>query len=1278
MKQRFLLIGLCLYSSASVFGQTASAWINNSSIICPPDIAPQVDAISFINNRFAVLSISFTNGDYLPVFDTTSTLNFTNHGFMSANTGFRFDTEPVEAGFARWAANFHNTGVIESGLANNSTFLFLGTPGGARTFVGATNIVSPGTFNMGFESLLNIAGGSVDLSRGTITSETTGFSVGIFTNRIFIFFSQGFLDGYWATNEARINPAQFGASPAFSPALFVRDRSYNFRIQQLGGPSFLTYLSDVIDASGSNRFVRAVFLNNTNSSFNVNVFLPGPPFFGNDIEVEWIGKATNILGEVRTNFIYLFDSFGATTNFQLIPNGTAGPRVTYIPENYTFILGRQLTLGIPEVPTTIPPGTFISGILTNQETAYEALFYPSTSVVGDLAEQNITNLPGRVIITGSDYLDLKLSRVTALNYMLLSATNHYGGNEGAALSSPFMDVFLRSTNGMLTITNLIQPIVPRPEGTIELYSARWTNVVGGITNQFHVLFVDSRLSPTFPPRLQDAVFRTTTPSGGPDSLIINDVISILRSAVFDTASITIATNGPDAATPTGGINFLDDTVWSTATPRLQHLTNSGFINAANAVYFGGGRTSPSYNSTFDEPYIDFINTGGVTNFGSQIWALNFLNSGNFFAETGAIELHQARTAVLTNGSFVAPAGDISIESSMLQVSNHALLAGGALSLAVTNYLDDGSLSTGSADLVTNRNFWVSGFGFNLLSRLQHASLLATTVTNNALPFQRVVNRWAAADRGANPQSFVDNAAVGDLILSGGTNSQFEFAPVLSGSALYVDRLELNGPVGISDRQGHFSGIRVDPGMRVYYGEALANGVDISEKLSGTSGLVWVSNYNCGLFSSTNLIYPDGTTNRVNRALAGSCDIDSNGNGIMNCNDPAPIPVGLTGCHLSSPPIPPPAPNTSGSGGGNGSSGSGSSGRPVPSLGYPGQISVAGTVSNDLASATSVYSGMFYETNGVTIASCGYVSASVTAKGSYSARLALAGRTYSFSGKLDAAGNATAAVARSGAAPLTIHLRLDVASGNQIQGTVTSSGWTADLLADRQVYSKRNPAPQAGNYTLLIPGVLPGTTAPGGDGIGTVKVDVSGNVQFSGTLADGTRITQKSTLSKQGIWPFYTALYGGRGVVASWMQFGTNAELAGQLLWLKSVGASVKSYPGGFTNSVEAAGSRYNQTKSGTYPPTAGNAQLILQGGGLNQPLTNAVIMTLDGKVSASASSKLKLNLNRSTGLFQGTALHPQTQKTLSFQGVLLPTSDFGAGFFLNNNLSGEIYLSPAP
>ena len=88
---------------------------------------------------------------------------------------------------------------------------------------------------------------------------------------------------------------------------------------------------------------------------------------------------------------------------------------------------------------------------------------------------------------------------------------------------------------------------------------------------------------------------------------------------------------------------------------MQYLTNDGAIEAQNFTVFGGSQTSPySGPASSTNPYAAFVNAGGVTNFGSSIFATYFQNSGTFFASGGAIQLLQAQTAILTNGAFLAP------------------------------------------------------------------------------------------------------------------------------------------------------------------------------------------------------------------------------------------------------------------------------------------------------------------------------------------------------------------------------------------------------------------------------------------------------------------------------------------------------------------------------------------------------------------------------------------------------------------------------------------------
>jgi hypothetical protein len=208
------------------------------------------------------------------------------------------------------------------------------------------------------------------------------------------------------------------------------------------------------------------------------------------------------------------------------------------------------------------------------------------------------------------------------------------------------------------------------------------------------------------------------------------------------------------------------------------------------------------------------------------------------------------------------------------------------------------------DTITNKNGWFAGYGINLTLLPTQASLLGTTITNAAPPAPAnlvVPNQWAARDYGPTPRGFVNNAAIGHLILDGNTNNAlFRFIPPSGANALYVDLLELsNGTATNFDGNGNSTGLDLQPNFNIYYGDAVWNGRDISEQINGRYGiegasggrLLWVSNYNTGFFSSTNVTYMDGSgTHRLNRALVESCDIDSNGNGIPNCEDPNPVPI----------------------------------------------------------------------------------------------------------------------------------------------------------------------------------------------------------------------------------------------------------------------------------------------------------------------------------------------------------------------------------------------------
>jgi hypothetical protein len=894
--KRALLLPVLIFSLPCVLAaQPAPNYVNDAVLISPPTVPPQIDAVNFINHN--VFSITLTNPTYNPqLFDFSDTLNYTNSftGFLFASPGIQMDWAPATSGQRRMASTIYNSGTLNVGASSNAlattesgVFVLASLP---ELLCSATNIANPGVIHMGFESLCSLHGKGIDLSRGTITSDTTGLS----TLGNFKFNRSSTFDNYWGMSTNNIVPLGEveGVFPPVSPGLTVAtNRLYQTLLPQLVLTNAQTFLSDV--TVGSNRFVRCVFLSNSNSSIMPQVF-----FDTGDIAVRWTWFYTNSQG-VITNNLSLDDSFQVRTNFYLVVDGFAGTRLTYIPVNFSFLPDTALGVN-PSPPTSIPPGTFDGQLHTNQYAAYQLLVLPISEPIGDIAGQDITNLPGRVEIVAENLLDLTHSQVSSLNYLLLQATNHFTGSALAQIASPYTDIYLRSTNGTLSSTNLLKPVIQNAEGVISLDAIRWTNVVGGFTNNYHVLYVDTELSPISMPRIQTLSLKAvsgTDEAASTNSIIISDILNVTKSISLQASRVTLTTNGPGASTPFGALNLLSDNiVWSTATPRLQYLTNNGFINTMNAVFFGGARTSPYYTSNYNEPYQVFANTGGVTNQGSLIWASTFLNSGVFSLGFGSFDLEEGQTTILTNGAIFAPNGDFRVGTGSLLISNHFLQAGGALNFAVTNYLDDGSLSN-NVSAVSNKNVWLSGHGITLTTLPPRASLLATTVTNTDTSFFNIPNIWAGNDLGCSPAGYTNNAALGRLILDGqDPGSLFTFSPAGNNNAIYVDYLEFRDSIATNrDSSGNYLGIQIDPGMKIYYAQAVATGgslpnsISIAEKLNGKNGggFCWVSNY-AGFYSGTNFLYPDGTYHYLNTALVQSCDIDSNGNGIVNCLDPAPI------------------------------------------------------------------------------------------------------------------------------------------------------------------------------------------------------------------------------------------------------------------------------------------------------------------------------------------------------------------------------------------------------
>ena len=895
MKWAWLCGVLSLLLVPAVFG--TDALYENDAVLdytVPGNPPPAIDATNFVNNNtFSVVLDSLNPVKFITVdyYEPKNVRNYTNNGFMSVSTDdplfflpaqqlyegiiptFQFDTLTTNQILHQMAASFYNSDSCEIDIG-----------GGGQLIVWATNITSRGTISGG--GLIQLTGQNVDLTYSTLTLGEGGISGNV--NASGLDWGSGTdTNGEWVpsydltptTAQSSLYRTQY--SPNWVNRMFLTDTTPYFNIENVDTNQII---------------VRAVFLLNPSPNVTDNVYFSGntAPVGGGFDTIEWLGMyVDSASGLTMTNYLYLNDATGIYTN---------EPPINGVPDNFTFTGSTTpIFIGTPAA------SGFLNGIYQPVGEA-ETNFYSyvdaqliSTTVATNAGPSNpsgaLTNLPMRIQINASRELNLNdYAEISGANYLSLTSTNQFDGNAGAQISSPYADISLGVTNGFLTVSNLLESPFPNWNGTVQAWSGRWlafstndvitTDPISGVsttnfytvTNDFRVLIVNSQIAPTTSSQVQDFILHGT-------NIVISDALNILRTLSIDAQNLTLTTNGVGngAASPDGELNVENSGIlWPSSLPNLLNLTNNGAIRLGNLAVFGG----PPPNN-----YQTFINNGLLSDQGSTIYASDFENSGAISNGAGSFIL-QSLTTALTNGPIIA-GGDVSITADSLVTSDLVLQAGKSLTLQATNLLTD----TGVIG-----NVWTVGgassVGLNLPIKPASGDLLDTVITCTA-PGQnkQVVNTWAGTNDGPVTAGYMNNAAVGKLVLNAlGANSSFKFNGTGASNALYVGNLELDGALTNGIPQGYEFApwLSINTNLVIYYGDAIMLGTSVADKIdeasqSGKNGgrLRWVSGYT-GTFNSTNIVYPNGRIYAFNTALAQSTTLDSNGNGILNAIDSLPF------------------------------------------------------------------------------------------------------------------------------------------------------------------------------------------------------------------------------------------------------------------------------------------------------------------------------------------------------------------------------------------------------
>jgi len=326
-------------------------------------------------------------------------------------------------------------------------------------------------------------------------------------------------------------------------------------------------------------------------------------------------------------------------------------------------------------------------------------------------------------------------------------------------------------------------------------------------------------------------------------------------------------------------------------------------------------------------------------------------------------------------------------------------------------------------------------------------------------------------------------------------------------------------------------------------------------------------------------------------------------------------------------------------------------------------------------AKGSYAGLFSDTNGVSYGNSGFFAAALSSQGSFSARMSLAGKTYALAGRFSG-GVFSNSIPRRGQSPLSVQLQLSLGGGEVMAGHISDGAWTAELVANRAVFSMTSLAPQAGRkYTLVIPGSQDSSLQPGGNGFGTLSLDALGNVTFSGALGDGTKVIQRAFVSRRAQWPLYLSLYSGHGCMLGWLTL-TNlpdSDINGQVSWIKLPVPGSRYYPAGFTltNGPDVIGSAYSPAYGAPLASWPNGGMVILENG--KQSITNR--WSVDARNRVSGANSLSMVMIPSSGLFRGRVLDPNG-KAVPLNGVLLQKQNAGYGYFLGTSQSGSVYFGP--
>lgn len=336
---------------------------------------------------------------------------------------------------------------------------------------------------------------------------------------------------------------------------------------------------------------------------------------------------------------------------------------------------------------------------------------------------------------------------------------------------------------------------------------------------------------------------------------------------------------------------------------------------------------------------------------------------------------------------------------------------------------------------------------------------------------------------------------------------------------------------------------------------------------------------------------------------------------------------------------------------------------------------ANFVENPFLATKGSYTGL------MTSGTEGYLSVNLGNTGSFSGQLNLGTTRYSFKGRFNLLGEADLLINRNGMSALSLHLTLDVSGGKQITGSVEEGLVVSSFQCNLATFGKYNPAPQAGNYTFVFAPSTSGTTdppTPVGNSNGTLRINASGVAVFSGKLADNTRFSFTSSVSKDGTVPLYISMPRNQGLVEGLLTFANlpSSDATGKILWTKSAVPTNTSFPQGFSVVLDGTVSLYQRPAIQPMPASVPLCEIRLEDGSATPLLACAAMISDSGAIQFTTPppNKLSFTHNPSTGTLSGSFIHPSTNKKCTIQAVYLQKTGDAYGYYTGPTGQGAFSL----